>query len=113
MAFIDITDCVSRMERAEASLGICMSGVMATADRDCDDNGEYKVQVTGEVLSLNESGFVHDVCIRIAVYNGAGQVVGSGDILVVQDSGSPLEIFDQVLYCRGKPASIRFIPKMA
>ena len=111
LTFSDITSTVDRMETVERKMGVTFSGVMVTVQDAPDNFGEFMIKVMGECMSLDENGFQSSMEVRIVAYNVSGQVVGSTVFYVSSDNEVGLEIFDEKIFCKGKPSRVRLMPK--
>lgn len=112
MAFKEITNVVERMEILEERAGIQVQGIMATVDIESND-GEYYVQLRGEVIATARTPLGWDVDVTINVYNAKAQVCGTAAIYLGNDDFIGIETIDSFISCKGYPAKIKiFIKKI-
>jgi hypothetical protein len=71
---LDITNLLERMEFLEDRSGVSISGLSAFIADQSDQDGEFKIRISGEVLSTQPS-IVASFDIVVVIYDNQGRVV--------------------------------------
>lgn len=107
----DITHLVERVEAFEARCGVTLGGLFATLEGP-DHDGDYTVTVNGEVRPAGGDEVENDLQLSLAIYDGAGRVVGKADTYLSAASFFGFETVSLTTYVKGvRPAKLRFFPK--
>jgi hypothetical protein len=110
MAFKDITRAVERMPQLEEAIGISVQGLMATVDTEPFD-GEYQLQVQGEVVAKRGIPLGHHLDISINAYNASGQLCGTAPVFISDEDFLGLETLSALVMCRDYPVKVKIVPK--
>ena len=111
MSFKEITHCVQRLEMLEERAGIEIRGLMASVDDEVHD-GEYYVQVMGEIIAINGGTIDNNVDIDINCYNSKQQVCGASSVYLSSEDFVGFETLNSFISSRGFPVEIKIVPKV-
>lgn len=108
----DITSCIERIEPFEEKSDVVISSYRAVITDKSDYEGDYIIQVSGEMMSSSGRDLEHNIELIIAIYDGFGTVIKAESIYIRSENFMGLEIFDRDIYVDSNNIQkIRIYPK--
>lgn len=108
----NITSCIERIESFEDKLGISLDALRAVVSDEGDCSGEYRLQITGELMSTSGGELECPLSLVYAVYDDSGSIIDTNDRYFNDDDFMGFEIFDFTTYLESNNIQkIRLFPK--
>jgi hypothetical protein len=110
----DVTELVERLDVFEDRVGVSFEALFCTIDDEPDSDGEYKIELHGELHNSAGTTLDDDIEIVLSAYDTAGRVLATTTEYLTAESFFGFEVLDMSLWVpTAHILRIRLFPKRA
>ena len=110
----DLTDRIERLEVFEERVGVSFEALYCTIDNNDNwSDGNYRIELRGEVHSTSGTSIDDDLLIVLTVYDATGRVLETDSEWIDSDAFFGFDVFDMTLKIpqESEISRVRLFPK--
>ena len=107
----EITSIVEQLEVMEAKLGISLSSIYASLEKNTwKTPPDYEIKIQFDIMNSMDAELQDSIRIKAVAYNEAGQSVGQDDVIIIKDDFLGFDSKTISLTADQAPSRIRLFP---